>query len=733
MSSVARSRVWIAGLALLAPIGCQLQTSWRPQTQAVVDIDADESVRARIKSLRVVVSGSDQRDQLTGAVAPSLDEVLTFGADDDVQWPLRFVLKPPSGDLSRFFSLTASARDDGSKVIAQVRVASGYVGGQVRQLALHFDRACLDVNCGADQTCGAGQCRDAWIAPDKSTLFVDKPEVADAGAAADSGSSAARDAALSVTTDEEDAGQVQTAPAPSANPCADHNGGCDVLVSCQILFGVAICGLCPSGYDDVDGDGTHCQDRDECQTDNGGCDADHGACTNTPGGRECSCKQGYHGDGEHCSRQVPCISDQSCSEHARCNEVDGARVCLCNDGFQGDGTSCQDIDECATRASDCGAHSRCVNNPGSFDCECDSGYVQQDGACREYDECKANADDCDDQPDACVNDPGGYHCSCPSGYAGDGRGAMGCTDIDECKQNTDDCSAMPDACVNDVGGFHCQCPAGYAGKGVGATGCMPTNECQMNTDNCDSAPDACVDDAVGFHCQCPSGFSGTGVGDNSCSDINECAMNNGGCDPMRQCINTPGGSHCGDCATGYGTSGASGCAKCACYEQGGANACASKNENTPAASARELSGMAMIPAHTFFGYQITLPANARISSFGALKKGAGLTTIRIGLYADVSGQPSARMAQTAQTLITGSPLSAVAMAGVDGCLTAGTYWLIGLADDDIVIGQDTGAGVPNVRLPGGPVATSELPANWPSGATTTSEPPLNLYVTIDHP
>jgi hypothetical protein len=724
--------VWFAALALLAPIGCQLETSWRPKTQTVIDLDADASVRARTQSLRVVITGSDQRGQLTGDAEPSLDEVLTFGADEDVHWPLRFVLEPPRGDFSRLFALTASARDDHSQVLAQVRVASGYVSGQVRHLALRFDEACVRVTCGDDQTCSGGDCRDAWIAPADTPLFVDKPGVADA-AAADGGSAPLPDAAMSVSGDEDDAGQVQTATAPSRDPCANANGGCDVLVSCQVLFGVPICGVCPSGYDDVNGDVSSCRDRDECQMNNGGCDPEHGVCTNTPGGRECRCKQGYHDDGERCLQQIPCSSDAFCGQHARCSAIDGARVCVCGAGYAGDGTNCTDIDECATRQAECGEHARCVNNDGGFDCQCESGYVLQDGACREYDECKAGSDDCDDQPEACVNDPGGFHCSCPSGYTGDGKGAMGCADIDECQQNTDGCSSAPEACVNDVGAFHCQCPAGYVGDGKGPSGCTPVNECVMHTDNCDRAPDACVDDVVGFHCQCPSGYSGTGVGDSGCSDIDECATSNGGCDPMRQCINTDGSARCGDCAAGFGTSGASACVKCACYEQGGADACTSKNEAAPAASAHALTGQASIPAHTLFGYQITLPANARVSSFGAYKKGGASITISIGLYADVNGQPATRMAQTAPAQFAGSPLSAAPVAGVDGCLAAGTYWLIGVSDSDLAIGQDTGAGVPSVRLGLPRLSSDELPANWPSGSTTTSEPPLNLYLTIDHP
>ena len=34
-------------------------------------------------------------------------------------------------------------------------------------------------------------------------------------------------------------------------------------------------------------------DKDECQSNNGGCDIANGLCINTPGSYHCACKQGY--------------------------------------------------------------------------------------------------------------------------------------------------------------------------------------------------------------------------------------------------------------------------------------------------------------------------------------------------------------------------------------------------------------------------------------------------------
>ncbi|HTM46648.1 MAG TPA: hypothetical protein VL137_16950, partial [Polyangiaceae bacterium] len=51
----------------------------------------------------------------------------------------------------------------------------------------------------------------------------------------------------------------------STDPCNTNNGGCDPVVACTSVGGVVACDPCPSGYDDVNGDGTSCVDIDECQ------------------------------------------------------------------------------------------------------------------------------------------------------------------------------------------------------------------------------------------------------------------------------------------------------------------------------------------------------------------------------------------------------------------------------------------------------------------------------------
>ena len=54
------------------------------------------------------------------------------------------------------------------------------------------------------------------------------------------------------------------------------------------------------------GDGKTCLDINECQTDNGGCDAVNGECINTQPGNNCTCAEGYEGDGVTCTNINEC-------------------------------------------------------------------------------------------------------------------------------------------------------------------------------------------------------------------------------------------------------------------------------------------------------------------------------------------------------------------------------------------------------------------------------------------
>lgn len=61
---------------------------------------------------------------------------------------------------------------------------------------------------------------------------------------------------------------------------------CDPLVSCSGTA-AAVCGACPAGYEDVNGDGTDCADWDECKGENGGNTCTTAPCSNVPGTYRC--------------------------------------------------------------------------------------------------------------------------------------------------------------------------------------------------------------------------------------------------------------------------------------------------------------------------------------------------------------------------------------------------------------------------------------------------------------
>lgn len=183
---------------------------------------------------------------------------------------------------------------------------------------------------------------------------------------------------------------------------------------------------CPAGYSDPRGDGTLCQDIDECANLNGGCDPVV-TCTNTVGARVCgNCPFGYSGNGE---------------------------------------SGCVDINECATNNGGCDKTVTCVNTPGGHTCgDCPAGYSGGGASgCVDIDECATNNGGCDSHV-TCSNAPGTFSCgACPSGYSG--TGSTGCVDINECATNNGGCDVNA-TCANTVGSRTCTCKTGYAGNGM---------------------------------------------------------------------------------------------------------------------------------------------------------------------------------------------------------------------------------------------------------------------------
>jgi len=74
--------------------------------------------------------------------------------------------------------------------------------------------------------------------------------------------------------------------------------------------------------------------------------------------------------------------------NASCNNTKGGYNCSCKDGYTGDGQNCADIDECAKQVDSCDAvaNSECKNTNGSYNCQCKDGFVKNGLNC-EVDVC----------------------------------------------------------------------------------------------------------------------------------------------------------------------------------------------------------------------------------------------------------------------------------------------------------------------------------------------------------
>ncbi|XP_073491121.1 uromodulin-like [Aquarana catesbeiana] len=146
-------------------------------------------------------------------------------------------------------------------------------------------------------------------------------------------------------------------------------------------------------------------------------------------------------------------SDSDCHPNATCTEFGGYGECTCKEGFAGDGTSCNDIDECQDYYyNNCYYYDGCycVNTIGSYFCNCYSGfeYTEEIG-CLDIDECaNSSLNNCD--PVAiCRNYYGYYTCICPYGYYGDGYHC----EINECLQGTP-CGSNEE-CMKAIGSYSC--------------------------------------------------------------------------------------------------------------------------------------------------------------------------------------------------------------------------------------------------------------------------------------
>ena len=319
---------------------------------------------------------------------------------------------------------------------------------------------------------------------------------------------------------------------PPTDECVLGQHNCDADADCTDTAAAFVCS-CRDGYQ---GDGTDCEDVDECLTDNGGCAQ---VCNNDEGTFSCACNEGYalNEDGLGCDDVDECAQDNGGCDQTCANET-GGFSCSCDAGFtlNEDGLGCDDVDECATANGGCAQV--CNNDEGTFACACNEGYALNEDAvtCRDIDECLVDNGGC---AQACTNEEGAFRCSCGEGYtlAGD---QLGCDDVDECATANGGC---PQVCINDEGTFACACNEGYA-LNEDAVTCDDIDECLVDNGGC---AQACTNEEGAFRCSCGEGY--TLAGDQlGCDDVDECATANGGC--AQVCNNDEATFSCA-CNEGY--------------------------------------------------------------------------------------------------------------------------------------------------------------------------------------
>ena len=317
---------------------------------------------------------------------------------------------------------------------------------------------------------------------------------------------------------------------------------CKSPATCEESGGKSKC-VCPSGYNDTKGDGSQCDDKDECAKASDSNCGKNAKCVNKPGSFECTCPApAYKGDGKTCTcadgyveKEGLCLakdggkcSDNLDCEHSHCQSgICCATACAmppmectttegatCEDGktckypVSKDGAACDDGDACTTGSMCNGG--KCITGTGSV--SCDDKNLCTDDSCDKIIGCKNanNTATCDDSNPCTLND----RCT---------GGACGSTMLK-------DCTSANDACNKG----ECDPANGNCKKAPLADGgsCNDSNSCSVG-DVCKGGTCAGPDSACG-----PNANGCTQGSPNRCMCAAQFVDKNGQCAPMNdECVN----------------------------------------------------------------------------------------------------------------------------------------------------------------------------------------------------
>jgi hypothetical protein len=447
-------------------------------TDYAVPTEVDR-IRARVSKVLETDSGSEETETWRDEFAVVKNSP---GEPGVYRLPATFgVLAKDDADLDREIIIELEALTaGGTEALVKRRVKTSFVPGEARLVRMVLFRACADMACSAEQSCGCPgsapcsipECIDESLRP-KDLEVIDNPGMLPPNAGIPGAPG----------PDEPDDGGINCkAPllvcgTDCVNPKADPRYCGDCATSC------------PSGHVCEGGD---CLDPGDCRSNGVGCS---GFSYCDPSSGECL---------PGCSASEQCAGNNEVCDTAN-------HECVCAGGFERCEETCADTQSNPAFCGDCGT-------------SCQSGQVCEDGSCFDPGDCRTNGvgcsgfSYCDPSSGAClpgcssseqcgmgnneVCDKAKHECVCAASF-------------DPCEGGCVDTQSNPDFC-GDCGtscptghlceGGACVNPADCRTNGVGCSGfsycdpssgeCLPgcavSTQCAGTNEICDTAKHECV-------------------------------------------------------------------------------------------------------------------------------------------------------------------------------------------------------------------------------------------------